>query len=62
MENEIWKNIKEFNGNYQISNYGRIKSFKHNCGIKEKILKNAKDGDGYFIIRLYKIEREKPNQ
>lgn len=26
--NEVWKDIKGFEGIYQISNYGRIKSFK----------------------------------
>lgn len=27
MEQEIWKDIEEFGGRYQISNYGRVKSF-----------------------------------
>ena len=30
MENEIWKDIPEFEGLYQISNLGRVKSLKRN--------------------------------
>jgi len=26
MNNEIWKDIKDYEGKYQISNYGRVKS------------------------------------
>ena len=43
---EIWKNIDELNGEYQISNKGNI---KHN----NKILKSHKDRDGYLIINIY---------
>lgn len=37
---EIWKDIKDFN-NYQISNLGKVKSFKHNK-VHGKILKYEK--------------------
>lgn len=30
MKNEIWKDIKGYNGMYQISNHGRVRSFKVN--------------------------------
>ena len=33
--NEIWKDIKGYEGHYQISDLGRVKSLKHN---KERIL------------------------
>jgi len=29
MIKEIWKDIEEYNGDYQISNFGRVKSFKY---------------------------------
>lgn len=50
---EIWKDIKGFENIYQISNYGRIKSYKKN---KEgKILKNTnKKGDYLSVILQYK--------
>lgn len=28
MQDEIWKDIKDYEGLYQVSNYGRIKSLK----------------------------------
>ena len=47
---EKWKTIQEFL-DYQISNFGRIKSFKR---YKEgKILKQNKTYKGYIIIQLY---------
>lgn len=51
MENqeEIWKSIIGYEGHYKCSNYGRIKSIKFN---KEKILKNGKNGSGYYFVNL----------
>ena len=57
---EIWKDIKEYEGIYQISNYGRIKSLSrliensNNRITKEKIRKATKDKDGYLCIVLSK--------
>ena len=42
---EIWKDVKGYEGLYQVSNLGRIKSLRTN-----RILKNIKDKDGYEII------------
>lgn len=55
---EIWKDIENFEGFYQISNFGRVKSLKKWCGNKhlskwidsEKILKPTDNGRGYLII------------
>jgi len=38
---EYWKYIKGYNRNYEISNYGRVKSVKYG---KERILKNQLTG------------------
>lgn len=46
---EEWRIIKGYDGLYQVSNYGRVKSFKFG---KEKILKPGIDGKGYYIISL----------
>lgn len=51
-KNEIWKIIKEYS-DYQISNLGRIKSFKYNK-INGKILKINKDSKNYFFINLWR--------
>jgi hypothetical protein len=54
--NEIWKDIPKFNNEYQISNFGKIRS-KHAVIIRSngtthtrvsKILKPAKSKDGYY--------------
>lgn len=64
MEKEIWKDVKEYEGLYQISNFGRIKStqrtkrFNLNPEItyikKEKILKTQVNRYGYEFLRAKK--------
>lgn len=46
---EVWKDIKGYEGLYQVSNEGRVKSFYTN-----KILTPVDDGQGYLRVRLYK--------
>lgn len=46
---EIWKDIKDWEGLYQVSNLGRVKSFKYN---KIRILKLSKTSKGYFNVCL----------
>lgn len=48
---EIWKDILDYEGIYQISNLGNVKSLKFG---KEKILKTNLDNNGYLILRLCK--------
>lgn len=53
---EVWVNIKDF-PDYQISNFGRVKSFKINKnGI---ILDQFSDKNGYLIICLYENNNKK---
>lgn len=40
--NEVWKEIKNFEGLYEVSNFGNLKSVRRN-----KLLKLVKDGSGY---------------
>lgn len=49
---EIWKDIKDFEGLYQISNLGRVKSLNYNRTGKEKILSLLDNGSGYFKVCL----------
>lgn len=63
---EIWKDIVGYEGNYQVSNYGNVKSLRRNEIYKkngtnntkrirkEKILKNRLDKDGYCSVSLCK--------
>lgn len=48
---EEWRDIKGYEGDYQVSSYGRIKSLKWG---KEKILKLRKDKKGYTVVTLSK--------
>ena len=48
---EIWKDKKDYEGHYQVSNWGRVKSIKFG---KEIILKPQKDISGYLFVRLCK--------
>lgn len=50
---EIWKDIKGYEGYYQISNYGDVKSVERNIigrNRKEIILKGGFDGKYFFVI------------
>jgi hypothetical protein len=58
---EIFKDIPEYEGLYQVSNLGNVKSLaremvkgKRKFISKEKILKLGKDGAGYYFVNLYK--------
>lgn len=54
MENEIWKDIIGYEGYYQVSNFGNIKSLPGKWKKFEKILKLHTTRCGYYIIKLYK--------
>ena len=51
---EIWKDIEGYEGLYQVSNMGRVKSLGNNKTRKEKILKSSKSNRGYLVVHLYK--------
>lgn len=49
-QHEQWKAIAECNGEYQISDDGRVKSIKFG---KERILKHSITPNGYFKVDLF---------
>ena len=59
---EIWKDIPEFEGYYQISNLGNVKSLsrtilgrgKHDTLLKERFLKFSTSTNGYYQVILQK--------
>ena len=63
MENEIWKDIKGYEGIYQVSNFGRVKSLERvnsrGNTVKERILKPHKTEKGYLHIVLCKDGKTK---
>lgn len=62
-ENEIWKDIPEYEGFYQASNMGRIKSLERidalGHRLKEKILKPGINQYGYYQVVLCKQSVQK---
>lgn len=50
-KNEVWKDIEGFEGLYQVSNYGRIKSLHARKGTGKLIMK-PKNSRGYQVIKL----------
>ena len=49
---EIWKDKKGYEGHYQVSNCGRVKSLNYHRMGFEKILKTKVDKDGYLTVML----------
>ena len=66
---EIWKDVQGYEGLYQVSNFGRVKSLGRNIKKpltkigyvwqSERILKGRKDTKGYLRVVLYKDQTPK---
>jgi hypothetical protein len=64
---ERWKDVKGYNGSYQISNYGRVKSIarlvKNKTGLRvvpEIILSHGINEYGYAYVILFKLNTGRP--
>ena len=51
--NEIWKPVQGFEGLYEVSNLGRVKSIETYNTCKKGIMNPMIDPDGYPHVRLY---------
>ena len=51
---EEWKDIKGYEGLYQVSTMGRVRSFHNYGGVKERILRLKKGKSGYLSVALSK--------
>ena len=60
--NEEWRDIKGYEGRYQVSNLGRVKSLNYNHTSREKILKAREDKVGYLYLNLYKNNKRKTHK
>lgn len=58
VEQEIWKPVKDFEGLYEVSNFGRVRSFEKGCNHPEMILKPIVKSDGYTLVNLYYAHRK----
>lgn len=62
MENEVWKDIRGYEGLYQVSNLGRVKSLSKNVkgrNYKEIIKAPSYGGKGYYRLSLCKNGKNK---
>lgn len=51
---EVWKNVLGYEGLYQVSNLGRVKSLVRPYRNEERILKQKDNGFGYLYVTLCK--------
>lgn len=59
---ELWKPIKGYEGLYEVSNMGNVKSLPKMRGYiksKEKIMKPFKNNNGYLLVSLSKNNKQK---
>ena len=54
---ETWKPVFGYEGGYDVSDQGRIRSFRK--GFRGKILRMKSDKDGYLGVSLYKEKKPK---
>lgn len=57
--NEQWKSVEGFEGLYEVSNLGRVKSLNYNRTGVEKVLKPNKTKNGYLYVGLCRNGKEK---
>lgn len=72
--NEQWKDVPGYEGFYQVSNCGRVRSLNRTRTVKDahgglmvradkgKILSPNNNGHGYLLVRLRKGENQKENR
>ena len=56
---EIWRDIEGYEGLYQVSTEGGVKSLNYRHTGREKIMKSQVDGFGYLHVMLYKDSKSK---
>ena len=59
MNEEIWKDIEGYEGLYQVSNWGRVKSLNYKRTGKEEILSPRKHTNGYQFVVLTKEAKQR---
>lgn len=59
-EKEVWKPVVGYEGLYEVSNFGRVKSLIKNTRIfdkENKIMRQKKDAKGYWRVNLHKNQK-----
>lgn len=50
---EVYKDIKDYEGRYQVSNMGNVMSLNYNHTGKKRLLKPKKEKNGYLRVQLW---------
>lgn len=56
LANEVWRDVDGYDGMYQVSDLGRVRSLKYG---KVRVLRAKKRGSGYFGVVFYKNGKQK---
>ena len=56
LEQEQWRDIDGYDGMYQVSNIGRVRSLKYG---KVRVMKQGKNRKGYLFVNLYRDRKQK---
>lgn len=56
---QVWRDVKEYEGKYQVSNTGKVRSLNYRQIGKTQVLKSATTQDGYLFVRLCKNGKAK---
>ena len=59
MAEEIWKDVIGYEGSYQVSNLGRVKSNMPHNGTLQRIIRQHTTKKGYLGCGLYKNKKRK---
>ncbi len=59
MENEIWLPIKGYEGLYEVSSFGRVRSLNYHLTGQTKVLSTGDNGNGYLQVDLCKNGKRK---
>ena len=50
----MWRDIKNYEGRYQVNENGEVRSLNYNRSGKVQVLKQRENTDGYCQVKLYK--------
>ena len=61
-QEELWRPVVGYEGLYEVSNLGRVKSLNYRRTGKEGILKSWPDDEGYLQVNLFKKGKRETNK